>query len=114
MRFLITIICIIVVFFPVVAQDDTETVALSGAFDITIPSNWKFDSQNGVGYFWKTDDSLIRVRTYSPYAQVVFEVENMNDLLEFLVVDAFESREFNIDQIETVAFGEYEGLSYTN
>ncbi|MBI5957987.1 MAG: hypothetical protein HY866_04580 [Chloroflexi bacterium] len=113
MRYLIGLFLILMIVMPVAAQGDAETVRLSGAYTIEVPSGWFDGRPAGAGYYWKTDASTIRIRTYSPIAQQHWDAVGIDNLLEYLVVDAYEARSVDDDQIETLQFGEYEGIAYT-
>ena len=115
MRYLAIICCIALLIVPVLAQDEElVTVDLSGAFDVTIPESWEVDFQSGTGYFWESEDSTLRVRGYSPFFFVDWSVDNtIEALMEFLVVDVFNTREYDESQVEETTFGEWDGIMYT-
>lgn len=114
MRVLLIILCLLMSGFTVLAQEDTETVTMSGAFTFSYTEDWTVDSEDGNGFFFLTEDSSIRIRTYSPRTQAFFELEvaNLEAMMEWFVTDVFETRGFDEDAVETVSFGDYEGLKY--
>ena len=96
------------------AQAGSETVSLSGAFTVDVPEDWIIDYYMASGYFWKTDSSNIRIRTYSPWFQRYHEVEDsVAGFMEHLVTNVFETRGFDRAKLETVQFGEHTGIGYT-
>lgn len=99
---------------PVAAQENTESLRLSGAFTIEVPENWTIREYSASGYFWTTKDSEIRIRTYSPRFMDWYEIERQPDrFIEHMVVNIFEVRTFNAAQVESLEFGDYLGLGYT-
>jgi hypothetical protein len=100
---------------PIKAQDNTVTLSLSGAYDITVPSDWEISSKTDTGYYWTTDDSIVRVRTYTPYfLQDVagFSDAESSEILEWVITELFEVRTFDAEQIETFQAGAYTSYGY--
>jgi hypothetical protein len=100
----------------VLAQDEAlVTMQLGGAFTVEVPEDWQVTEPTESGYFWETADSTIRLRTYSPYVQGIFglEIGDLPAMMEWFVTEVSETRSFDASLIETVEFGDYEGVSYT-
>jgi hypothetical protein len=113
-RLLLALWLILLLSFSAVAQDeDTVEIQLSGAFYVSIPESWEVESQTGEGYYWNSEDSIIRIRTYSPFTRGFLEDTGVESTLEDLVVGGYEQRELDNDAIETFEIGDYEAISYT-
>jgi hypothetical protein len=113
MRFTVIVLLALLLLVPVAAQDDLVEIPLSGAYSITVPEDWEVTSYTGAGYYWESDNSTIRIRTYSPSDLVTFEFTDIIGAFEDLVVNTFGAREFDEDALEAVTIGDYEGFSYT-
>jgi hypothetical protein len=95
-----------------VAQESVDT-EFSGIFTVTVPEAWDVKQITGEGYYWTTDDSILRIRQYSPAVQELFEINDLEAFLEYLVTEAFDMPDFDDDVVSEVSLGDYEGLSYS-
>lgn len=111
-RFLLIGLLMLLFVFTIAAQD-TVDYEFAGLFTVSVPESWEIDLITGEGYFWKSDDSIIRIRSYSPFFLEDFELTELKDILEYLAIDSYEAREFDEDALEEIAIGDFEGLSYT-
>lgn len=101
---------------PSYAQSEYISARMASSYVIEFPANWVVQEQDGIGYFFETDDSIIRVRPYDLLSQQGFIGDTAGDpeaLIEWLVTDVFETREFSKSNILSRDFGDIEGLSYT-
>lgn len=114
MRTLALMILLIHICAPTLAQTNAITMPLTGAYDITVPRAWEVDSQTSTGYYWKTPESLIRIRTYTPYFLVEFAGDEQADLalLSRLVTETFGSRSFAEESLSEVSIGPGAGIGY--
>lgn len=92
--------------------DKTETLLMGGGHVITVPVEWQFSHDTGNGFFWETNDSIIRIRHYDLFSQASFEISDLNGLLDLLVVIAFGEPEIDESAIKPLDFGAYTGIEY--
>lgn len=114
MRRLALLICIVLVQAGMgfTQNDDTQTIPLGGAFTITVPDNWEETQNSGNGYYWDTEDSMIRIRLYDLQDKTEFAIPDLDALLDVLAIGVFGAREIDEDAIESMEFGDYEGIAY--
>lgn len=115
MRFFVGVGFLLLLIFPVTAQDDELiTIQLSGAFDVTVPESWDIVGQNGAGYILETENSTVNIRGYSPLIANLLSLDTTADaLMEYVILDVFENREYDSTLVEEASFGEYDGIMMT-
>ncbi|MBW4438215.1 MAG: hypothetical protein KME04_13830 [Pleurocapsa minor GSE-CHR-MK-17-07R] len=100
---------------PLVAQDNLETVRIAGSLVTEVPRDWDVVSNDGLGYFFETDNSTIRIRKYDILDQQRFEIYEQDSagIFEWFVTDVYDTREYDPELIVETEIDGQQLLSYT-
>lgn len=126
MRIVLTLLVVFLLTSPLQAQTNLQTISLTGAYDIQVPRFWRVPNDIRqymppavrdypyTGIYMTSRDSLIRIRTYSPYFLFARQLDGLylDEILEWVIIDVFEGRAFDSERITVTEFGDYSGIGY--
>jgi hypothetical protein len=115
-KFLWTLVLTSLFLAPSPVTYPTMTVALTGAYDITVPQDWDVDTRLDLGQKWTTADSKILVEIHHPALLREYwdtESPSFASFLRFVIEESYGLRSFDADEVQYTRIGGLEGAVYT-